>query len=300
MFQTTNQMSIPTIIRRSSPTLQIRFKWAEERLPVSQLSASDDSDDLFFLWRFKKWPDKLCSGHLVCCSKAKAFGGRPAKHTIPIPEAHVDKEWQLTFLPNCSQIPSICVKLTVLHSATKAWARLWMDAGNSVMALLPQESDCKPAVHVRLRDNIENKNTNNIKKTFLPFLWSGICVFMPGNWRCFFDWRQLSSTSHQVPGCSIGLCLEARPSVMGQYSSSIVYWLSIHTKLNIRHRTLIMWHGLSVFLIFCEINFCAPDLSLSWLDAKSIVRRLAASGYDNVDPASQHHSIWNDFGHTLW
>ena len=177
MFQTTNQMSIPTIIRRSSPTLQIRFKWAEERLPVSQLSASDDSDDLFFLWRFKKWPDKLCSGHLVCCSKAKAFGGRPAKHTIPIPEAHVDKEWQLTFLPNCSQIPSICVKLTVLHSATKAWARLWMDAGNSVMALLPQESDCKPAVHLRLRDNIENKNTNNIKKNIpsFPLVWD-LCL----------------------------------------------------------------------------------------------------------------------------
>ena len=52
-----------------------------------------------------------------------------------------------------------------------------MDAGNSVMALLPQESDCKPAVHVRLRDNIENKNTNNIKKSIpsFPLVWD-LCL----------------------------------------------------------------------------------------------------------------------------
>ena len=130
--------------------------------------------------------------------------------------------------------------------------------------------------------------------------------------RCLHAWKlalfffllktAFFSPSHQVPGCSIGLCLEARPSVMGQERFFVNCIPVVNPyQLNIRHRTLIMWHGLSVFLIFCEMIFCAPDLSLSWLDAKSIVRRLAASrGYDNVDPASQHHSIWNDFGHTLW
>lgn len=51
-----------------------------------------------------------------------------------------------------------------------------MDAGNSVMALLPQESDCKPAVHVRLQDKIENKNTSNILKSIpFPLVWD-LCL----------------------------------------------------------------------------------------------------------------------------